>query len=102
MPDGTRAAAAVGYPLRIALLVAAAFFMENLDGTVIATALQQMTMGMGIAFGAEGNGTGVPSVMDFRIAFGLVALVALAALFDVRTLTPDAGAEVSGHRRGRG
>jgi MFS family permease len=29
-------------PLAIALLVAGAFFMENLDGTVIATALPQM------------------------------------------------------------
>ena len=31
-----------GGSLRIALLVAGAFFMENLDGTVIATALPQM------------------------------------------------------------
>jgi predicted MFS family arabinose efflux permease len=38
-------------------------------------------------------------MMDFRIAFALVAVVALAALFDVRRLAPDAGAEVSGHRR---
>src|SRR5207249_7053263 len=29
---------------RVALLVAAAFFMENLDGTVIATALPQMAL----------------------------------------------------------
>src|ERR1700722_4832495 len=29
-------------PLRVALLVAGAFFMENLDGTIIATALPQM------------------------------------------------------------
>jgi EmrB/QacA subfamily drug resistance transporter len=70
--------------------------------------VQQMTMGMGIAFGAlclrfagavEGNVTGVPSLVDFRIAFVLVACVALAALFDIRKLAPDAGAEVSGHRR---
>lgn len=36
-------------PLLIALLVAGAFFMENLDGTVIATALPQMA----ISFGAR-------------------------------------------------
>lgn len=36
-------------PLQIALLVAGAFFMENLDGTVIATALPQMA----ISFGAR-------------------------------------------------
>jgi MFS family permease len=83
---------------------------HNMSGaSTLSSMVQQMTMGMGIAFGAlclrlaafaEGNGTGVPSVMDFRIAFGLVAVVALAALFDVRRLAPDAGEEVSGHRRG--
>ena len=31
-------------PKQIALLVAGAFFMENLDGTVIATALPQMAL----------------------------------------------------------
>ena len=31
-------------PLLVALLVAGAFFMENLDGTVIATALPQMAL----------------------------------------------------------
>nr|WP_244395861.1 MFS transporter [Beijerinckia indica] len=35
-------------PFWIALLVAAAFFMENLDGTVIATALPQMAHTFGI------------------------------------------------------
>ncbi|HEV2674197.1 MAG TPA: MFS transporter [Aliidongia sp.] len=78
------------------------------SASTLSSMVQQMTMGMGIAFGAlclrfgafvEGNDTGVPSVMDFHIAFGFVALVALAALFDVRRLASDAGAEVSGHRR---
>ena len=32
---------------RVALLVAGAFFMENLDGTVIATALPQMAVSFG-------------------------------------------------------
>lgn len=36
-----------GSPLLIALLVAGAFFMENLDGTVIATALPQMAVSFG-------------------------------------------------------
>ena len=35
------------HPKLIALLVAAAFFMENLDGTVIATALPQMAVSFG-------------------------------------------------------
>src|SRR5262245_35250801 len=39
---GEVAQASSSRPLKIALLVAGAFFMENLDGTVIATALPQM------------------------------------------------------------
>jgi MFS family permease len=35
-------------PVTIALLVAGAFFMENLDGTVIATALPQMARSFGV------------------------------------------------------
>jgi EmrB/QacA subfamily drug resistance transporter len=35
-------------PVLIALLVAGAFFMENLDGTVIATALPQMAISFGV------------------------------------------------------
>lgn len=36
-------------PLLIALLVAGAFFMENLDGTVIATAVPQMARSFGVS-----------------------------------------------------
>ena len=36
------------HPVPIALLVAGAFFMENLDGTVIATALPQMAVSFGV------------------------------------------------------
>ena len=39
--------ASTSRPLLIALLVAGAFFMENLDGTVIATALPQMAVSFG-------------------------------------------------------
>ena len=35
-------------PIVVALIVAAAFFMENLDGTVIATALPQMSESFGV------------------------------------------------------
>jgi MFS family permease len=35
-------------PVLIALLVAGAFFMENLDGTVISTALPQMAASFGV------------------------------------------------------
>lgn len=68
----------------------------------------QMTMGMGIAFGAVAlrlagflhpGAVIKPTVTDFHIAFGIVGLVALAAVADCFTLAPDAGANVSGHRR---
>jgi EmrB/QacA subfamily drug resistance transporter len=48
-PGRAGLASASGSPLLIAFLVAGAFFMENLDGTVIATALPQMA----ISFGAR-------------------------------------------------
>src|ERR1700744_5796004 len=35
-------------PLYVTTLVAAAFFMENLDGTIIATALPQMARSFGV------------------------------------------------------
>jgi EmrB/QacA subfamily drug resistance transporter len=39
---------AASRPTLIALIVATAFFMENLDGTVIATALPQMSLSLGV------------------------------------------------------
>src|SRR2546423_13413551 len=41
-PMDTEAPASTRHATLVALLVAGAFFMENLDGTVIATALPQM------------------------------------------------------------
>lgn len=67
----------------------------------------QMSMGMGVAVGAvllraaawiRGSATGTPSLMDFHIAFWLVAALALVAVLDCFTLEPDAGEEVSGHQ----
>src|ERR1041385_5580744 len=49
MIDTTEASPSTRRATLVALLVAGAFFMENLDGTVIATALPQM----GISFGAN-------------------------------------------------
>jgi EmrB/QacA subfamily drug resistance transporter len=69
--------------------------------------VQQMSMGMGVAVGAvalraaaamRGHLSAIPALMDFHIAFGLAAVLALAAILDCFTLDPDAGAEVSGHR----
>ena len=61
---------------------------------------------MGIAFGAialrlsmvlHSDGSGVPTMAAVHLAFGLVGLVAVAALIDVIGLPSNAGAEMSGH-----
>jgi EmrB/QacA subfamily drug resistance transporter len=46
-PIDTEAPASTRHATLVALLVAGAFFMENLDGTVIATALPQMALSFG-------------------------------------------------------
>src|SRR5208283_2439569 len=70
-------------PLVIALLVAGAFFMENLDGTVIATAMPQMAR----SFGA--------SPVDLNI--GMTAyLLALAVFIPISVAAPILGPPVGG------
>ena len=81
---------------------------EHMSGaTTLFSVFQQMNAGIGIAFGAvalrmaallSGHSPETLTPFDFRIAFALVALLALAALIDVRRLPGDVGAEVSGHR----
>jgi hypothetical protein len=72
--------------------------MENLAGTVIAIALPQIACPfararrLGVAI--EGNASGTPSVTGFRIAFGLVAVAALAVRFEKPA--PDAGPRSAG------
>ena len=66
--------------------------------------LQQMGFGLGVAIGAVAlrfaelwrpEGVGHATPLEFRIAFGLVTLVALCAVADFRRLPPTAGAEVT-------
>ena len=73
----------------------------------LASVLQQLAMGMGVAVGAlalrasawlRGNHTGVPALGDFHLAFALVAIMAFSAVRDCFTLDPHAGSEVTGHR----
>jgi EmrB/QacA subfamily drug resistance transporter len=76
--------------------------------TTLSSTVQQMTLAVGVAFGAITlrlssflGGTfaqSTPTLLDFRITFALVSLVALAAIVDCFKLSPDAGSEVSGHR----
>jgi cephalosporin-C deacetylase-like acetyl esterase len=66
----------------------------------------QMGMGMGVAVGAvalrlsawmHSQQTGVPTLSDFHVAFALVSVIAVLAVFDCFGLDRNAGAEVSGH-----
>jgi MFS family permease len=76
------------------------------SATSFSAVVQQMGMGMGVAVGAvmlraaawiRGEHTGIPSLMDFHIAFWMVGILALLAVVDCFALNPQAGAEVSGH-----
>jgi hypothetical protein len=96
----------------LALLMAAAFFMENLDRTVITTALPAIArsvgvqpLDLGVAPGAVGvrlgqwiaaraGGEALPG-LGFRMAFVLVAAASLVGLWDARKLADGAGAHVA-------
>ena len=74
--------------------------------STLSSMVQQITFGMGVAFGAialrlaglfHSANTESLTVGDFRIAFGLVGLVALLGIIDSFSLASHAGAEVSGH-----
>ena len=78
---------------------------QTSGATTLFSMFQQLSAGVGIAFGAialsvaerfTGN-AGHPGAIDFRIALGLVALLALLALTDAVRLPRDAGNRVSGH-----
>jgi EmrB/QacA subfamily drug resistance transporter len=77
--------------------------------TTFFSAVGQMTAGLGVALGAlalhlaqvmRGEVGAHLAVADFRIAFGLVGLLAALPLVDAWRLPARAGAEVSGHHPG--
>ena len=68
----------------------------------------QVGIGLGVAFGSialqaslllRGAGVDELTAGDFRFAFAAVALIGAVALPGFMSLSPQAGAEVSGHRR---
>jgi MFS family permease len=91
--------------LSIAFLVAGAFFMENLDGTVIATALPQMAKSFNASPVSLNVGmTAYMLTLAVFIpisgwVFVLISVVALISVADFLKLDADAGAIVSGHLR---
>jgi hypothetical protein len=69
--------------------------------------VQQMTIGLGIAFGAialhaavliHGNHAQL-SLADFQTAFLIVSALVLVSVLYFMAIEPDAGQEVSGHTR---
>ena len=81
--------------------------------TSLASMMQQLSNGMGVAVGAvllhatlawRGAAPSALGVSDIRIAFAAVTVLCLTCLLFFLPLRPDAGAEVSGHgrRAGRG
>jgi MFS family permease len=74
---------------------------------VLFNMLQQMSLGLGIAFGGlalrfaeifRPLGATAATLPEFSIAFGLVSLVALLSVLDAMALPSDAGATVAGSR----
>ncbi|WP_144109370.1 MFS transporter [Paraburkholderia sp. BCC1886] len=75
--------------------------------STLSSTLSQMTMGMGVAAGAialrlaawwHGHAAHALTPADFSLAFLLVAALSVMAIFDVFTLSSDAGQHVTGHR----
>ena len=69
--------------------------------------MMQLSSGMSVAIGAitlrlaahqAGHSAAVPQLRDFHVAILLMSLLALGPVVDSLGLSPDAGAETSGHR----
>jgi EmrB/QacA subfamily drug resistance transporter len=76
--------------------------------TSFSSMMQQVMNGMGVALAAvllhvaplaRGESSGGVSIIDIRTVFLTMAFLALSACLFYLRLAPDAGAEVSGHRR---
>jgi EmrB/QacA subfamily drug resistance transporter len=81
---------------------------EDMSGaSTLSSTIQTVTFAMGVAFGAislrfasflHGRSPASLDYVDFRIAFAMVGLIALASIFDCFGLREDAGREVSRHK----
>jgi predicted MFS family arabinose efflux permease len=74
------------------------------QATVIASVSQQISIALGVAVGgglleftSRMHG-GAPTLMDFHIAWFVVAGISIATAFFFLRLPPDAGADVSGQK----
>jgi MFS family permease len=78
---------------------------EMSAASTLSSTVQQVTFAMGVAFGAialriagvvQGASGRTPTTADFHLAFGMVAVIALASIYDYFGLPANAGQEVSG------
>ncbi len=74
-------------------------------GTAISSVAQQISMSLGVAFGAtvlhvvtRMSGADVLTVSDFIPTFVIIGLLPMLSIAVFRRLDPRAGAEMSGHR----
>jgi hypothetical protein len=80
---------------------------EMTAASTLSAVLQQVVRGVGVAFAAvllnfsglllHGDSAAVTQT-DFRIAFIIISVVGVCAVFGFRTLDRDTGAQISGHR----
>jgi EmrB/QacA subfamily drug resistance transporter len=76
--------------------------------TSLASMVQQLSMGTGVALGAVAlhlsaalRGAAATGAFDFRVAFGTMGALALLSTAQFFRLAPHAGADTSGHRLNR-
>ncbi|MGU7778595.1 MFS transporter [Burkholderia sp. PU8-34] len=76
--------------------------------TTLSSTLNQMTIGMGVAFGAivlraaewvHHHDANAVDLNDFTLSLAIIAVFSLACIAEVFRLDRDAGAQVSGHAR---
>ncbi|KQV83300.1 MFS transporter [Rhizobium sp. Root1220] len=79
---------------------------QRSSASTLSSMLQQVSMLLGVAIAAAVlnvsvavRGTESPALMDFRWAFLVVGAIGIVSSLRFLRLQPDAGAEVSGHKR---
>jgi EmrB/QacA subfamily drug resistance transporter len=79
---------------------------QRSSASTLSSMLQQVSMLLGVAVAAAVlnvstalHGAGNPALTDFRWAFVLIGIIGIVSSLRFLQLHPEAGAEVSGHRR---
>ncbi|KRB61581.1 MFS transporter [Rhizobium sp. Root708] len=80
---------------------------QRSSASTLSSMLQQVSMLLGVAIAAAVLNVSVslrgldgPGLIDFRLAFAVIGAIGIVSSFRFLQLARDAGAEVSGHKRG--